>query len=568
MEYLTIKRGYQILPDNSIKFGIRVTNTTDSTVSDVEAVLDYSESLFNLDGEKISKLGNIPPGVERTAKFILKPSNCIHKEEIGATVLYKDSKWEHHVEKMKPKEIDCVCPFLKEKPMKRNDFLERASIGQSLNKGINFKGLSPEKIISYLTQTCKNSLYKVDEYAIRDGIIIYFAAESVGEQIDYLLTAFVRENDGLTQVLFKAVSDEEHGLNGFLNEIIADLQHLASTTDSAQEIGVIKKENVINIKDSVVQRSNFNIADDSDIDVKDSLVQRTNFDSMKLDEKSIDNNSNSDELEAIDSKVKEKSKLTETQKKAETQLSQKDIGNNIYPKPKKSSNKYVYASILVIFLILGSFLPVIPHSYTTYEPYITTETYYVDEPYETTETETYYEEVPVTEDVTREKTIVSPVTQEVGMDYDGWMFKRYIDLDSKKGVKISGHISELSDNNCDFSVMDVQTYNSFINNGYKFDSSMKLYVLKKNIDSSYFSFVPDKSDYYVFYFRKVDFSKTTKYSVEATMDYSTTETTTDTVEKTREVPVTKYKEVPKTRQVEKERRVTKSTHISLFEMFV
>jgi hypothetical protein len=154
------------------------------------------------------------------------------------------------------------------------------------------------------------------------------------------------------------------------------------------------------------------------------------------------------------------------------------------------------------------------------------------------------------------------------MDYDGWMFKRYIDLDSKKGVKISGHISELSDNNCDFSVMDVQTYNSFINNGYKFDSSMKLYVLKKNIDSSYFSFVPDKSDYYVFYFRKVDFSKTTKYSVEATMDYSTTETTTDTVEKTREVPVTKYKEVPKTRQVEKERRVTKSTHISLFEMFV
>jgi len=456
MEYLTIKRGYQILPDNSIKFGIRVTNTTDSTVSDVEAVLDYSESLFNLDGEKIYKLGNIPPGVERTAKFILKPSNCIHKEKIGATVLYKDSKWEHHVEKMKPKEIDCVCPFLKEKPMKRNDFLERASIGQSLNKGINFKGLSPEKIISYLTQTCKNSLYKVDEYAIRDGTIIYFAAESVGEQIDYLLTAFVRENDGLTQVLFKAVSDEEHGLNGFLNEIIADLQHLASTTESAQEIGVIKKENVINIKDSVVQRSNFNLADDSDIDVKDSLVQRTNFDSMKQDEKSIGNNSNSDELKSIgsvDSKKEKESKLTETQKKAVEKLSQKNIESNTYHKPKKSSNKYVYASIIVIFLILGSFLPVIPHSYTTYEPYITTETYYVDEPYETTEIETYYEEVPVTEELFETEILIDSSYSIIGLNHDdpeSRYWKRYIELDDRKDIEISGTITENSGNSYTF----------------------------------------------------------------------------------------------------------------------
>ncbi|ATU07664.1 hypothetical protein [Methanohalophilus portucalensis] len=522
-------------------------------------------------GKKLVNWEISPPGVERTAKFILKPSNCIHKEKIGATVLYKDSKWESHAEKIKPKEIDCVCPFLKEKPMKRNDFLERASIGQSLNKGINFKGLSPEKIISYITQTCKNSLYKVDEYAIRDGIIVYFAAESVGEQIDYLLTAFVREKDGLTQVMFKAVSDEEHGLNGFLNEIISDLQHLASTTQSAQEIGVIKKENVINITDSVVQRSNFNVADGLDIDVRDSLVQRTNFDSTKQDDKVTDNDSNSDELKAIDSidsKKEKESKLTETQKNAVEQLSQKNIESNTYPKPEKRSNKYVYASIIVLFLILGSFLPVIPHSYTTYEPYITTETYYVDEPYETTETETYYEEVPVTEDVTREKTIVSPNTDEVSMDYGGQSWKRYIDLDGKKGVKISGHISELSGNNCNFDVMDLQTYNSFVNNGYEFDSSMKVYVLKKNVDSSYFSFVPDKSDYYVFHFRKVDLSQTMKVSIEATMEYSTTETAYDTVEKTREVPVTKYREVPKTRQVEKERRVTKNTHISLFEMFV
>jgi len=84
--------------------------------------------------------------------------------------------------------------------------------------------------------------------------------------------------------------------------------------------------------------------------------------------------------------------------------------------------------------------------------------------------------------------------------------------------------------------------------------------------SNEFKFTPDHSGYYVFTVGRMysNISGTCK----VTMAYSTTETTSDTVKKTREVPVTKYKEVPKTRQVEKERRVTKSTHISLFEMFV
>jgi len=107
-------RGYEVLPDNSVKFGIRIINNSDSSISDVEVVLDYTESLFNLEGDKIQKLGNIPPTIARTAKFILKPLGCVHKENIGSTVLYKDHKWEKHVESMRPKEVHCVCPFLKE----------------------------------------------------------------------------------------------------------------------------------------------------------------------------------------------------------------------------------------------------------------------------------------------------------------------------------------------------------------------------------------------------------------------------------------------------------------------
>ncbi|MDP3103452.1 MAG: hypothetical protein Q8M95_02455 [Candidatus Methanoperedens sp.] len=113
MPDIEIKRGYEVLPDNNVRFGIRVINNSDFAISDVEVILDFTESLFRLEGDKIQKLGNIPPSVPRTAKFILKPLGCVHKEEINAIVAYKDHQWKKHVEQMRPKEVHCVCPFLK-----------------------------------------------------------------------------------------------------------------------------------------------------------------------------------------------------------------------------------------------------------------------------------------------------------------------------------------------------------------------------------------------------------------------------------------------------------------------
>lgn len=83
MADIEIKRGYEVLPDNNVRFGIRVINNSDFAISDVEVILDYSESLFDLEGNKIQKLDTIPPTVPRTAKFTLKPLGCIHKEEIA-----------------------------------------------------------------------------------------------------------------------------------------------------------------------------------------------------------------------------------------------------------------------------------------------------------------------------------------------------------------------------------------------------------------------------------------------------------------------------------------------------
>jgi glycine betaine/proline transport system substrate-binding protein len=139
----------------------------------------------------------------------------------------------------------------------RSKFLELSTVGHSIEAGINFEGVTVDQLTSFLMQTCTNRLYKVDEYSIEGGRILYLASESIGEKAYYLLTAIIKENEGLTQVMLRAVSDKSHGLNGFMNEITADLRHIVNTVQSAHEIGVIRKEQVINIINSVVQRSSF-----------------------------------------------------------------------------------------------------------------------------------------------------------------------------------------------------------------------------------------------------------------------------------------------------------------------
>ena len=278
MPDIEIKRGYEVLPDNNVRFGIRVINNSEFLIVDVDVILDYSESLFKLDGDTIQNLGIINPTVPRTADFILKPLGCIHREEIAATVRYKDHTGKRHTLDMRPKEVHCVCPFLKGKPMNRGEFFELSESGHTAEAGLDFQGVDAARITSFLLQTCKSRHYKVDEHTIEGGTILYLASGSIGEKAYYLLTAYIKETDGLTRVMLRAVSDKSHGLNGFLNEIVGSIRHIVSTVQSGREIGIIRKEQVINIIDSVVQRTTFGGGEGAaEVNIEGSVVQRTEF---------------------------------------------------------------------------------------------------------------------------------------------------------------------------------------------------------------------------------------------------------------------------------------------------
>lgn len=320
-----IKRGYEVLSDNNVRFGIRVINNSSFAIMDVEVILDYSEDSFKLQGDRIYKFGTIPPSVHRTAKFVLQPKGCIHKDELGATVLYKDHEWNKYVEQMRP--------FLEEKSISRAEFLALSKSGYSAESGVNFDNIDSAKVVDFLSHTCKNRLYKVDEFPVEDGSIIYMAGDAVGEKAYYLLTAVVKEHEGLTQVFLRANSDKNHGLTGFLNETLYNLRHLV-VAGKVREIGVIKKEQVINIINSVVQRTSFGEGKGgASVNIQDSVVQRTEFNSG------------------------EDRRVEEEQEKQTTSEGQKRMAKK---KSKTRTNMFMLA--IVLGALLGGFVMFAPSS--------------------------------------------------------------------------------------------------------------------------------------------------------------------------------------------------------------
>jgi glycine betaine/proline transport system substrate-binding protein len=273
---VNIKRGYEILPNRDLKVGIRVTNNTGYSVMNAESILEYPESLFSIKDNVVYNLGNIDNGGTRTATYILKPTSCIHQEKLSALITYRDHLGNKQTVRMRHKELHCVCPFLKGIDMTPDEYIRFTESGYHREEGISFDGVSRGDMIRIIDTTCTQRLKQIGEATTVDGgKIIYLAGESLGEKATYLLTVLVQKYHGLTQIILRAHSDNKPGLVGFLSEITDSIRHLTTSIQSAKEIGVIEKTQVINIIDSVVQRTHFGGVGGADVNVRDSVVTRS-----------------------------------------------------------------------------------------------------------------------------------------------------------------------------------------------------------------------------------------------------------------------------------------------------
>ena len=282
---LEIKRGYEVLPNNDLRFGIRVANNSGFIMVDVQTILDYPQSLLSLRGDVVQNVGNINPNGKRTARYVLTPLGCVHQEKINAIIMYQDHTGKRHTVQMQGKEVHCVCPFLREKAMREGEFAELAAKSEYIDAGLSFSGIKTSEITAFIEESCTHRLHTVSEHKIDDTTVLYLAGESMGEKAYYILTAVIQPyKDGdVTQIALRAHSNKTHGLHGFLNEITESIRHLVGSVQSAKEIGIIENKQVINIIDSVVQRTSFgNVEYDSvEVNIKGSVVQRSQIDSTR-----------------------------------------------------------------------------------------------------------------------------------------------------------------------------------------------------------------------------------------------------------------------------------------------
>ncbi|WP_340820163.1 hypothetical protein [Methanolobus sp. WCC4] len=425
---IEIHRGYEVLPDNSVRFGIRITNSTEFTISEVDVILDYNETLFNLDGNKIQNIGNIPPKTAKTAKFILKPIACVHKQHIEADVRYRDSKWIKHVKQIKPKEIHCVYPFLKAKPLQKRDFLDFAKSGYTTETGFNFQGIKALQLGSFLTLLCTNRFYKVDEYSINNNRIYYFSSEAIDEKAYYLLTVVIEENsEGFTSIMFRATSDKRYGIYGFLDEIVSEFKQLINTVNTAKEIGYVKHEHIINIIDSVVQRTSFSSNGGAAVNIEGSIVQRSAINSAGQKSTSI-----IEKAENISDFKNETNSIDEfylRQTNSET-LTDKVKLSNTKSKFTRIKSRIIIP-IVLIFLVGGYFLglPYLAGNFETSNETLSIENVnYNEEIYKYTESEVINADEPKSSNSDTAVAYTTTTDYSVRMEYYGKMIPSEIEI--------------------------------------------------------------------------------------------------------------------------------------------
>jgi len=169
--------------------------------------------------EVLQNNDNIHPNGERTVTYILTPLGCIHNERIDATVIYKDHTGEKQTVQMRPKEVHCVCPFLKEKAMREGEFSELANTCESIEEGLSFSGIGVNEIAEFIKEACAHRLFVSGEHEVDATKILYLSSESIGEKAYYLLTAIIQPYKNLTQVALRAYSDKPYGLHGVRGEV-------------------------------------------------------------------------------------------------------------------------------------------------------------------------------------------------------------------------------------------------------------------------------------------------------------------------------------------------------------
>lgn len=169
--------------------------------------------------------------------------------------------------------------ILTEKKISSSEFIELSKSMKSETYGYTLKGVDTETVYMHVMEECKG-LSIVSTHWQETSAVIMLSGQSY-EGKTYLLTIALEMRGDVCNVGFRIYSEEDKGLKDILIKLAEMIKYTIIIMSMAKEIEKIEVKEVINIIDSVVQRSKLGSKDinperaNKKIEIKDSVVQRT-----------------------------------------------------------------------------------------------------------------------------------------------------------------------------------------------------------------------------------------------------------------------------------------------------
>ena len=260
-----IKPLFAIMGDR-IKYGIKVTNNCSSTITNIDIKLsvpgDTLEVISPTNG--IAHIGGLKPKEFQAGIFLFRPLKCV-QTVIEGVVEYYDPGGAFHTVTIEPTETNLSCQFIQNKSISEVDFDDLIGRMHTSSRGFTVGNTTLEDIekiinpgLDYMFPVTSSTL-NVNEH---QGRMLKLSGESIIQKSDYHLIIIIMPNaiKNGADVLVRGFSNNREGLEPFLEEVVNTLRFSMALGKDASELSIVNITEVINIIDSVIQRSKIGTA--------------------------------------------------------------------------------------------------------------------------------------------------------------------------------------------------------------------------------------------------------------------------------------------------------------------
>ncbi len=281
------------------KLVILVKNLSSTPLQDLKVDVDFDEGV-SVPHQNPKEFDKLSPGEEYGAAWSMKvgiPGR--HKIAEGRIIMH-DEKGRKYGEEIKPviasvlasepqpKKVSEAATKAEENKKHIDNSISAYPISEKLyvelekkmfhhQKGYTFRGLKGGVVLKHIMENCKD-MSLVAEHKFEKEVMVLYSFKLEGKH--YLLTAVIKKDEELAHLVFKLYSEKEEDIDRNLEKIADIIRHTIVSETDAHEVEKVEIKKVINIIDSVVQRSRIGSGEEGKatkkvVNVKDSVVQRT-----------------------------------------------------------------------------------------------------------------------------------------------------------------------------------------------------------------------------------------------------------------------------------------------------